>query len=42
MKSLGEDLTDQEIEEMVREADTDGNGVIDCKFVSAFIFGDQT
>ena len=32
MKSLGENLTEDEIEEMVREADSDGNGVIDCKF----------
>lgn len=32
MKSLGENLTDAEIEEMVREADKDGNGSIDCEF----------
>ncbi|RAO69366.1 uncharacterized protein BHQ10_005378 [Talaromyces amestolkiae] len=29
MKSIGEELTDAEIEEMIREADTDGNGSID-------------
>ena len=33
MKSIGEDLTDAEIEEMIKEADTDGNGSIDCKFL---------
>ena len=31
MKSLGENLTDEEIDEMVREADKDNNGTIDCK-----------
>jgi len=29
MKSLGEDLTDAEIDEMIREADKDNNGTID-------------
>jgi calmodulin len=29
MKSLGEDLTDDEIQQMIREADTDGDGEID-------------
>jgi len=29
MKSLGENLTDQEIDEMIREADKDRNGTID-------------
>ncbi|EED17074.1 troponin C, putative [Talaromyces stipitatus ATCC 10500] len=32
MKSIGENLTDAEIDEMIREADTDGNGTIDCEF----------
>lgn len=36
MKSIGEDLTDEQIEEMIREADKDGDGCIDCK--STFIF----
>lgn len=31
MKSLGEDLTDREIDEMIAEADKDRNGSIDCK-----------
>lgn len=30
MKSLGENLTDEEIDEMIREADKDRNGTIDC------------
>ncbi|KAL9099572.1 MAG: hypothetical protein Q9163_004952, partial [Psora crenata] len=29
MKSIGEDLTDEDIEEMVKEADKDGDGNID-------------
>ncbi|EPS40158.1 hypothetical protein H072_6025 [Dactylellina haptotyla CBS 200.50] len=29
MKALGENLTDDQIEEMIREADKDGNGTID-------------
>ena len=32
MKSLGENLTDAEIDEMIKEADKDRNGTIDCKF----------
>lgn len=31
MRSLGENLTDAEIDEMVREADKDNNGTIDCE-----------
>jgi calmodulin len=31
MKQLGENLTDQEIDEMLHEADKDGNGAIDCE-----------
>lgn len=31
MKSLGENLTDAEIDEMIREADKDNSGTIDCK-----------
>jgi calmodulin len=37
MKSLGEDLTDREIDEMIAEADKDRNGTIDCE--SFFFFG---
>ncbi|KAL2055281.1 hypothetical protein ABVK25_004619 [Lepraria finkii] len=29
LKSIGEDLTDEQIEEMIREADKDGDGCID-------------
>jgi calmodulin len=32
MKSLGENLTDAEIDEMIAEADKDRNGTIDCTF----------
>ena len=31
MKSIGEELTDQDIDEMIKEADKDGDGNIDCK-----------
>ena len=31
MKSLGEDLTDAEIDDMIREADKDNSGTIDCE-----------
>lgn len=32
MKSLGENLSDAEIDEMIREADKDRDGTIDCEF----------
>lgn len=31
MTSIGEKLTDDEVNEMIREADQDGDGRIDCK-----------
>lgn len=38
MKSLGENLTDAEIDEMIREADKDQNGTIDCTFRNTLPF----
>lgn len=35
MTSIGEKLTDDEVDEMIREADQDGDGRIDCTSVSS-------
>lgn len=33
LSSLGEDLTDEQIDEMIKSADRDGNGTIECKYL---------
>ena len=37
MTSIGEKLTDDEVDEMIREADQDGDGRIDCTSYSLFL-----
>ena len=32
LKSIGENLTEAELDEMMRQVDVDGNGTIDCKY----------
>ena len=32
LKSIGENLTDAELDEMMTQVDVDGNGTIDCKY----------
>lgn len=38
MTSIGEKLTDDEVDEMIREADQDGDGRIDCMWTWPFFF----
>lgn len=37
MASIGEKLTDAELDEIIKEVDKDGNGTIDCEFFQALI-----
>lgn len=37
MKAIGENLTDAEIDDLIKEADVDGNGTIDCEFMSSIL-----
>ena len=37
MLSLGEDLTDEEIQEMMREADEDGDGQVERRIISKLL-----
>ena len=37
MKNVGVDLTDEEVRQLVEEADKDGNGEIDCEFPLLFL-----
>ena len=37
MTSIGEKLTDDEVDEMIREADQDGDGRIDCMPIQSTI-----
>lgn len=37
MKSIGESLTEAEIDEMLHFADSDGSGTIDCKCRRMFV-----
>lgn len=38
MTNLGEKLTDEEVDEMIREADIDGDGQVNYEGMKLFIF----
>jgi len=42
MTSIGEKLTDDEVDEMIREADQDGDGRIDCRSTFDLLAGTGT
>ena len=41
MTNLGEKLTDEEVDEMIREADVDGDGQVNYEGKTIFIMGEQ-
>ena len=38
LRSIGENLTDSELDEMMHQVDVDGNGTIDCKYYFCMVW----